>query len=120
MMQTSLKTGVTGMALMLAPFTIGPVLAQEAEAPTDVEQEAPPPEVPPANVDTDGDGIADAWDVNGDGAADIWDMNGDGKPDAWDRDGNGEPDAFDTDGDGQPDSTDMPEADKQTGEDKAE
>lgn len=33
------------------------------------------------NVDTDGDGVLDAWDYNNDGAADAFDDDGDGEPD---------------------------------------
>ena len=40
-----------------------------------------PGETPPPNVDSNGDGIADAWDKDGDGKADAWDKDGDGKSD---------------------------------------
>ncbi|MEM9500796.1 MAG: hypothetical protein AAF941_03005 [Pseudomonadota bacterium] len=61
---------------------------------TDPNAEAPPPaEVPPATIDTDGDGVMDAWDQRGDGQPDTWDTDGDGIPDAVDQDGDGQPDA---------------------------
>lgn len=41
-------------------------------------------ETPPATIDTNGDGVADAWDRNGDGEPDAWDTDGDGKPDLFD------------------------------------
>lgn len=50
--------------------------------------------IPPATIDSDGDGIADAWDRDGDGRADAWDTNGDGMPDAMDNDGDGQPDVM--------------------------
>ncbi len=49
-------------------------------------------EIPTPTIDTDGDGILDAWD-----------RSGDGRPDAWDSDGDGQPDLLDDDGDGKPD-----------------
>ena len=44
---------------------------------------APKPEkvVPAPNIDTNGDGKPDAWDIDGDGKPDAWDKDGDGKPD---------------------------------------
>ncbi|WOE73824.1 hypothetical protein [Alterisphingorhabdus coralli] len=32
-------------------------------------------------IDTNGDGVADAWDRNNDGVADAWDTDGDGVAD---------------------------------------
>ncbi|MEM1132981.1 MAG: hypothetical protein AAGH53_08595 [Pseudomonadota bacterium] len=43
-------------------------------------------DIPPATIDTNGDGVADAWDRNGDGKPDAWDTDGDGKPDLFDDD----------------------------------
>jgi len=63
---------------------------------------------PPPNIDTNGDGIADAWDLDGDAKPDIWDLNGDGTPDAWDQDSDNKPDVYDTTGDGKPDSSKPP------------
>lgn len=42
-------------------------------------------EYPPATIDTNDDGVADAWDRNGDGAPDAWDTDGDGRPDLFDE-----------------------------------
>ena len=49
-------------------------------------------EIPPATLDTDGDGNMDAWDRDGDERADAWDTDGDGMPDLLDDDGDGVPD----------------------------
>lgn len=84
-MKLTLKTAAMGGAIMLA----GPAMAQ------DTAEEAPPPapsEIPPATIDSDGDGTADAWDQRGDGRADTWDTDGDGVPDTYDQDGDGLPD----------------------------
>ncbi len=57
------------------------------------------------DVDTDGDGVADAVDGNGDGVPDTpVDTNGDGVTDALDVDGDGKADQYDTDNDGVVDS----------------
>lgn len=57
------------------------------------------------DVDTDGDGVADAIDGNGDGTPDTpVDTNGDGVTDALDVDGDGKADQYDTDNDGVVDS----------------
>ncbi len=57
------------------------------------------------DVDTDGDGVADAVDGNGDGTPDTpVDTNGDGVTDALDVDGDGKADQYDTDNDGVVDS----------------
>ncbi|MEO1044828.1 MAG: hypothetical protein AAFX04_05250 [Pseudomonadota bacterium] len=42
---------------------------------------------PPATIDTNGDGVADAWDRDGDGQPDAWDTDADGKPDLFEQDG---------------------------------
>lgn len=49
-------------------------------------------EIPAATIDTNDDGVADAWDRNGDEKPDSWDTDSDGKPDLLDDDGDGEPD----------------------------
>lgn len=51
-----------------------------------------PSEIPAPTLDTDGDGVMDAWDRSGDGQPDAWDTDGDGQPDALDNDGDGKPD----------------------------
>lgn len=63
-----------------------------ASAPTSEATPPPSESIPPATIDTNSDGKADAWDRNGDGKADAWDTNGDGKPDAADNNGDGLPD----------------------------
>lgn len=60
------------------------------------------PAVPPAGetvpstvaptIDSDGDGIMDAWDRDRDTRADAWDTTGDGMPDMMDDDYDGQPD----------------------------
>lgn len=77
-----MKSVLFGGAVLLA----APLAAQDTEAPP------PSGEIPPATIDTDGDGVMDAWDQRGDGRADTWDTDGDGRPDAIDRDGDGQPD----------------------------
>ncbi len=52
------------------------------------------PRNPPPTLDTNGDGIADAWDRDADGLPDAWDLDGDANPDALDNNGDGEPDIF--------------------------
>ena len=49
-------------------------------------------EIPTPTIDSDGDGILDAWDRSGDGRADAWDSDGDSQPDLLDDDGDGKPD----------------------------
>lgn len=41
-------------------------------------------EIPAPSIDTDGDGIVDAWDRSGDGRPDVWDSNSDDQPDLLD------------------------------------
>lgn len=78
----------------LAPYlvTAGLGLSVAASAAEPESPDENPPEIPAPTIDSDGDGIADAWD-----------RTGDGQPDAWDTDGDGQPDRLDDDGDGQPD-----------------
>lgn len=49
-------------------------------------------EIPAPTIDTDGDGLMDAWDRSGNGRPDAWDSDGDGQPDLLDNDGDGKPD----------------------------
>jgi len=70
-----------GMGLSVSAY------AAEPESPDDMQSEIPVP-----TIDSNGDGVMDAWD-----------RSGDGQPDAWDSDGDGQPDLLDNDGDGQPD-----------------
>jgi len=49
-------------------------------------------EIPAPTLDTNADGIPDAWDRSGNGQPDAWDTNGDGKPDLLDDDADGKPD----------------------------
>ena len=49
-------------------------------------------EIPAPTINSDGDGLPDAWD-----------RSGDGQPDAGDEDGDGQPDLLDDNGDGKPD-----------------
>ncbi|NCP25813.1 MAG: YiiQ family protein [Sphingomonadales bacterium] len=78
------------MTLFLIPVGLGLSVtahAAEPDSPDEMQSEIPAP-----TLDTDGDGLMDAWD-----------RSGDGQPDAWDSDGDGQPDLLDNDGDGQPD-----------------
>tara|TARA_R110000824_G_scaffold30860_2_gene101003 strand:- start:9757 stop:9993 length:237 start_codon:yes stop_codon:yes gene_type:complete len=61
--------------------------AAEPESPDDMQSEIPAP-----TIDSDGNGILDAWDRSGDGQPDAWDKDGDGQPDMLDDNGDGEPD----------------------------
>lgn len=70
-----------GMGLSVSAY------AAEPESPDDMQSEIPAP-----TIDSNGDGVMDAWD-----------RSGDEQPDAWDSDGDGQPDLLDNDGDGQPD-----------------
>ncbi len=72
---------IAGLGLSVA------VHAAEPESTDEVSSEIPAP-----TIDTDGDGVMDAWD-----------RNGDEQPDAWDSDGDGQPDLLDDNGDDQPD-----------------
>ncbi|MEP7349217.1 MAG: hypothetical protein ABI668_04600 [Sphingorhabdus sp.] len=64
----------------------GPAVTEKLTAP------APEGEVPPPTMDTNEDGIPDAWDRDANGIPDAWDVNGDRKPDVFDNDGDGTPD----------------------------
>ena len=61
--------------------------AAEPEATDEMQSEIPAP-----TIDTDGDGLMDAWDRSGNGQPDAWDSDGDGQPDLLDNDGDGKPD----------------------------
>lgn len=85
-----MKNTIIGTLIAAGALAATPVLAQEMtpEAPAAPTQEAPATEapagdsqVPPATLDSNGDGTMDAWDRNNDGTADAWDTDGDGKPD---------------------------------------
>ncbi len=65
------------------------IAAHAAEPETQDEMQS---EIPAPTIDSDGDGVMDAWDRNGDEKADAWDSNGDGQPDLLDEDGDGKPD----------------------------
>ena len=78
------------VSVMLLPAA-GPALAQEMVE--EQPQQQPKSEVPPPTIDTNDDGVMDAWDRDNDGKADVWDTDGDGQPDAVDNDGDGKPDA---------------------------
>jgi len=68
---------------MVIMFTLSSisVFAQEQEE-----------EIPPPTIDTNGDGLPDAWDRDSDGRPDAWDTNADNLPDKFDNDGDGIPD----------------------------
>lgn len=70
-----------GLGLSVAANAAEPELSDDKQS-----------EIPAATIDTDGDGIMDAWDRSGDGTPDAWDTDGDGQPDALDNDGDGKPD----------------------------
>ena len=85
-----MKNTIIGSLIFIGALTATPAMAQEMtsdtaatpalEAPVAPERTTEP-QVPRATMDSNGDGIADAWDRNGDGTADAWDTDGDGKPD---------------------------------------
>ncbi|MDM7957168.1 hypothetical protein [Blastomonas sp.] len=92
-----MKNAFFGTLIAAGALAATPALAQDMvpgtpEAPTtetpaapmnDPAMDAPATaeQAPPATLDTNGDGVADAWDRNGDGQPDAWDTNGDGQPD---------------------------------------
>lgn len=80
--------------LRMAPFLIsaGLGLSVAAHAAEPESADGPPSEIPAPTIDSDGDGVLDAWDRDGDGKPDAWDSDGDGAPDQLDNDGDGEPD----------------------------
>ncbi|MBV7256705.1 hypothetical protein KCG44_07890 [Pacificimonas sp. WHA3] len=88
MRNSKLVTAIIGAALFS-----GPAFAQDEGAPVEPAAAMESAALPPATIDTDGDGVMDAWDQRGDGRADTWDTDGDGKPDAYDNDGDGKPDS---------------------------
>jgi len=85
-----------GTLIMAGALASAPALAQDTGAQdtgaTGATAQTEDQSVPPATIDTNGDGKADAWD-----------RDGNGQPDAWDTDGDGAPDKVDDNGDGQPD-----------------
>lgn len=84
--------------LFIVPFAAGVVHAAEPEAKTEVmtgkkaEPMADKKLPPPATIDSNKDGKADAWDRDANGIPDAWDVNDDGKPDLLDNNGDGKPD----------------------------
>lgn len=85
-----MKNTIIGTLIAAGALAATPALAQEMtpDAPAAPTQEAPAAEapagdsqIPPATLDSNGDGTMDAWDRNNDGKADAWDTDGDGKPD---------------------------------------
>jgi hypothetical protein len=77
----------------LAPLALLSIAApgQAFDGPSPAEREQAKP-APAPTIDTNKDGVPDAWDRNGDGKADAWDLDGDAKPDRFDDDGDGQPD----------------------------
>lgn len=73
-------------------MTVGLGLSVAASAAEPELSDETPSEIPAPTMDSDGDGIMDAWDRSGDGRADAWDTDGDGQPDLLDDDGDGKPD----------------------------
>tara|TARA_R100001244_G_scaffold20643_7_gene21568 strand:+ start:3978 stop:4223 length:246 start_codon:yes stop_codon:yes gene_type:complete len=78
----------------MVPFliTAGLGLSVAAHAAEPETPDEMPTEIPAPTIDSDGDGVMDAWDRSGDGAPDAWDSDGDGRPDLVDNDGDGKPD----------------------------
>ncbi|MGB5483096.1 hypothetical protein [Parasphingorhabdus sp.] len=70
-----------GLGLSVAAHAAEPELSDDKKS-----------EIPAPTIDTDGDGLVDAWDRRGDGQADAWDTDGDGQPDLLDDNGDGKPD----------------------------
>lgn len=73
------------LIISTAIFTL-PIAAQENPVKLQEDQ------VPPPTIDSDNDGVPDAWDRDKDGRPDVWDTDGDNLPDLFDNDGDGEPD----------------------------
>lgn len=92
-----MKNAIFGTLIAAGALAVTPAMAQEMtpEAPVGttevpagttmdgpaIDAPATSSQVPPATMDSNGDGVMDAWDRNGDGTADAWDTNGDGQPD---------------------------------------
>ncbi|MEH6702999.1 hypothetical protein [Parasphingorhabdus sp.] len=70
-----------GLGLSVAASAAEPELSDEVQS-----------EIPAPTIDTDGDGLMDAWDRSGDGQPDAWDSDGDGQPELLDNNGDGKPD----------------------------
>ncbi len=73
-------------------ITVGLGLSVAANAAQPESSDEAPSEIPAPTIDTDGDGVMDAWDRDGDAQPDVWDTDGDNQPDALDTDGDGKPD----------------------------
>ncbi len=84
-----MSTKIIVTTALAALVCAGPSLAQE---PAPSSQAPSNGTVPPPTLDTNGDGVMDAWDQRGDGRADTWDTDGDGRPDQVDSDSDGLPD----------------------------
>lgn len=69
------------LGLALAVVT-SPLLAREISVRLQKENNIPPP-----TIDTNDDGVPDAWDRHKDGRPDAWDEDGDNVPDKFDNDG---------------------------------
>lgn len=74
------------MFMIATVIFISPLSAQEN--PVRLQED----KIPPPTIDTDNDGVPDAWDRDKDGRPDVWDTDGDNLPDIFDNDGDGEPD----------------------------
>ena len=62
-------------------ITVGLGLSTAASAAEPEYSDDKQSEFPAPTIDTDGDGLPDAWDEDGDGQPDLLDDNGDGKAD---------------------------------------
>ncbi len=80
------------VAIMLQPVVAKESSLKKETIPNNHVKVVEQKEIPPPTIDTNNDGIPDAWD-----------RDKDGRPDAWDSDGDNLPDKFDNDGDGKPD-----------------
>lgn len=87
--KTSLSI-IRRMTPYLITASLGLSVAAGATEPEQADDSAA--EIPAPTIDTDGDGLMDAWDRSGDGQPDAWDSDGDGAPDLLDQDGDGQPD----------------------------
>ena len=86
--------GISGMAIAMNGLQSPPEekMSQEAPPAPPENPSATEGSVPAPTIDTNEDGVPDAWDRDANGVPDAWDVDGDNKPDLLDNDGDGRPD----------------------------